>query len=679
MKRLLILLFTLHNTLLACCQEIPVSTEQQLENQTDADQSETEDDTYLQELDHYKKHPLDINTADAEELEQLQLISDLQIVSLISYRSLLGKLLSIYELQAVPLWDVITIKRIAPYITASPPLSLIEETGKRLRDGEHSFLLRVSQVLERSAGYRAASSESQYRGSPQRIFFRYRYNYKNVLQFGITSDKDAGEQFFKGAQKKGFDFYSVHFFARKIGMIQALAIGDFTVSMGQGLIQWQGLAFKKSSLVLNVKRQSAVLRPYSSAGEFYFNRGAGITLKKGKWEATAFASARKLNANFVTDTINQEGYISSFLTSGYNRTDNEIADKNKLAQTSFGTAVQYKNRRWHIGVNAISYHFSLPVYKREEPYNLYAISGKSWYNLGVDYSYTRKNIHLFGETAADKNFNLALINGLLISVDPQVDITVVYRRISSAYQSVNGNAFTENTYPTNETGIYAGITVRPAQVWRIDAYADLYRFPWLKYQVDAPSAGRDLLLQLTYTPNKQVEVYTRFRNESKPVNQPDNNSATNFLVAKPKQGWRTQAGVRISNVVTIRNRAELLWYDKRGTNKETGFLGFTDIIYKPALSPFTGLLRLQYFETDGYNSRLYAYENDALYSYSIPVFSDKGFRYYVLVSLDMGKKLSLWFRWAQTIYPDKEKIGSGPDTIDLNRKTEIKLQGRLVF
>jgi hypothetical protein len=59
-----------------------------------------------------------------------------------------------------------------------------------------------------------------------------------------------------------------------------LALGDYTVNLGQGLIQWQGLAFGKSAEVTSIKRQSAVLQPYRSAGEFYFYRGAGITLQK---------------------------------------------------------------------------------------------------------------------------------------------------------------------------------------------------------------------------------------------------------------------------------------------------------------------------------------------------------------------------------------------------------------
>src|SRR6185503_7473909 len=101
----------------------------------------------------------------------------------------------------------------------------------------------------------------------------YRYSYKNLLQYGLVGDKDAGEQFLKGAQHSGFDFYSFHLFARNVGVIQSLAIGDFTVNMGQGLIHWQGLAFKKSAATMSIKRQSAVLRPYNSAGEFYFHRG----------------------------------------------------------------------------------------------------------------------------------------------------------------------------------------------------------------------------------------------------------------------------------------------------------------------------------------------------------------------------------------------------------------------
>jgi Helix-hairpin-helix motif len=689
MKRaLVILLSTIHLSLFTFCQEIPVSTEQQLENLADADQAETEDDTYLQDLEHFKKNPVNLNTADADELKQLRIITDLQIANLISYRNIFGKLITIYELQAVPSWDVSTIRKILPFITTSAALSLKEEAGKRFTEGEHSLVLRITQVLEKADGFNKATTGTKYIGSPQKVFFRYRYTYKNLLQFGITGDKDAGEQFFSGSQKKGFDFYSFHLFARKIGIIQALAIGDFSVSMGQGLIQWQGLAFKKSADVMGVKRQSAILRPYSSAGEFYFHRGAGITIKKGRIESTVFASIRKLSANFVADTVNNEDFISSFLTSGYHRTYSENADRNNLIQTTFGANILYRGNNWHIGINGIHYNFSLPVQKRYEPYNLYAISGKSWNNFSVDYSYTYKNLHFFGEAATDKNSNRAFVNGILLSVDPRVDVSFVQRTISKAYQSINGNAFTENTYPTNETGFYLGTTIHPATGWRLDAYGDIYKFPWLKYLVDAPSHGKDFLAQLTYTPNKQVEVYTRFRNETKQANQSHPlpggvgvgfTTVTNYLISIPKQSWRTQISYKVSTAVSLRNRVELMWYNKNSENKESGFLSFIDFIYKPLLAKYSGVLRLQYFETDSYDSRIYAYENDVLYSYSIPAFSDKGFRYYLNLTCDIAQNLAIWLRWAQTIYRDKSSIGSGLDEIRGNKRSELKIQGRLSF
>ena len=660
-------------------QDIPISTEQQLENQTDADQGETEDDTYLQELEHFRKNPLNINSADADELKQLRIVTDLQIANLISYRNLFGKLISIYELQAVPAWDVNTIRKLLPFVTAATPVSLAEEAGRRFSEGDHSLLLRVSQVLEKADGFNKSTGGTKYLGSPQRFFFRYRYTYKNLLQMGLVGDKDAGEQFLKGAQNKGFDFYSFHLFARKIGIIQSLAIGDFSVNMGQGLIQWQGLAFKKSVDVMGVKRQSAVLRPYSSAGEFYFHRGAGITIKKGRIESTAFVSFRKLGGNFVADTVNNEDFISSFLTSGYHRTASENEDRNNLSQTTIGGNIVYRGNRWQIGVNGIHYNFSLPIEKRNEPYNLYAISGKQWYNFSIDYSYTYKNLHFFGEAAIDKNSNKAFINGLLLSVDTRVDISIVQRTIHKGYQSINGNAFTENTYPTNETGFYAGVTIRPAIGWRFDAYGDIYKFPWLKYLVDAPSSGKDYLAQLTYTPSRQVEIYTRFRNETKQSNQSDNVTVTNFLATIPRQSWRTQLMYKINPSIAVRNRIELLWYDNNGINKENGFLTFLDIIYKPMLKPVSGVLRLQYFETDGYDSRIYAYENDVLYSYSIPAFSDKGFRYYLTMNYDLSKKISFWLRWAQTIYKNRNTVGSGLDEIQGNRRTELKLQVRWIF
>ena len=288
-------------------------------------------------------------------------------------------------------------------------------------------------------------------------------------------------------------------------------------------------------------------------------------------------------------------------------------------------------------------------------------------------------MHFFGEAASTNKRKLAFIQGMLMSVANNVDVSLLYRNISSAYQSLYTSAFTENTFPTNEKGLYTGISIKPAMGWRVDAYADVYKFPWLRYRVDAPTTGKEYMFQLTYQPNKIFSIYSRLRSESKPINYNPTGLTLNPVIPQPRQNWRTQLSVKLNSIFTFRSRVEMVWFDKRGSAAENGFTIFTDLLYNPMMKPLSGNIRLQYFETDGYNSRVYTYENDVLYGYSIPVFYDKGYRYYINVNYDINKRISLWAKWAQTIYSDKTLIGSGLDEIEGNHKTEVKLQLRYKF
>ena len=676
---LLFIFFTIHTLLFAQVPELPATTtEQQLENLTENNgDAETEDDSYLQEMIQFQKNPINLNTADGTFLKDLKILSAIQIDNLIAYRSLFGKFISIYELQAIPSWDIQTIRRLRPYVTVGNTVNIITDMSERLRGGEHTILVRATQVLERSRGYLLDSSAAKnyYPGSPQRLLIRYKYVYKNLLQYGIVAEKDPGEQFFKGNQQSGFDFYSAHIFIRSLGIIKSLALGDFTVNMGQGLTQWQSLAFKKGPDIAGTKRQSSVLRPYNSAGEINFHRGIGITIGRNNWEATVFGSYRKLDANFIAaDTLTNEDIISSLQTSGYHRTKTEVEDKNIQRQVAFGGNLAFQFRKLHLGMNAIQYRFKYPLVKDAQPYNQFALTGKSFGNYSIDYSYTFKNMHLFGELATTGKKGLAFVNGLLISVSANVDMSFLYRNIAKEYHSLYTNAFTESTYPSNEKGLFSGITIRPSSQWQIDAFVDVYKFPWLKYLVDAPTTGSDYFIQATYRPNKQLELYSRFKRESKEANYNPDEQVLNPVIYQPKQNWRTQFSYKINQQFTIRSRTEMVWFDKKGGEASQGFLLYADITYKPMLKPFSANIRLQYFQTDDYNSRLYAYENDVLYSFSIPVFYSKGYRYYLNVNYDLTRKLSVWGRIAQTLNPGQTSVGSGLDEIKGNRKTEVKLQ-----
>jgi hypothetical protein len=106
---------------------------------------------------------------------------------------------------------------------------------------------------------------------------------------------------------------------------------------------------------------------------------------------------------------------------------------------------------------------------------------------------------------------------------------------------------------------------------------------------------------------------------------------------------------------------------------------YTDFFYRPVMKPLAFNFRLQFFETDGFNSRLFAYESDVLYSFSIPPISGKGFRWYTNVNYDLTRKISLWFRLARSYYPDETSVGSGLDQIPKNHRTDYRAQIRFIF
>lgn len=649
-------------------KEISEEIEARLEEMTaNNDDEVTEDESYLQDLDFFSRNPINLNSVDRETLERLNILSPSQIDHFFSYRNLLGRLVSIYEIQAIPGWDVLTIRKLLPFVTVATP-ETASSLAKRFKGGESILLARYTRILEKSEGFIRDGSDgrSYYPGNPDKYLLRYKYRFKNTLQYGLTAEKDAGEQFFRGHQKAGFDFYSAHFYARNIGVLKAIALGDFAVNLGQGLIQWQSLSFAGPGEALFIKKQGDKLRPYVSAGEVEFNRGAGITLATKNWEGTAFVSFRNMDATLDKDTMD---FATSIRLSGLHRTESEIKGAKMLQQFSFGGNIQYSGSNFRIGVNTVQYYFAKPVLKDDQLYKKFISPGKQAANYSIDYSLTHRNLHFFGEAASDVDGDMAFVNGLAISTTRYLDVGMLHRSISHKYLTLYGDVFSQSSSPVNENGFYTGINIRPLEVLRIDAYADIFKFPWLRYRVDAPSTGAEYMLQLYYRPARSADFYIRYRSTNKAINTSAAEHAMAVVENKVRQNLRMQMSLKVNSNFTFRARTESIWYDSKA-----GFMIYSDVLYKPMMARFSGNMRLQYFETDDYDTRLYAFESDVLYSYSIPMVYGKGFRYYLNLRYNLIRGVSLWTRIAQTNYLDRTEIGSGLDKIKGNKKTELKVE-----
>jgi hypothetical protein len=97
-------------------------------------------------------------------------------------------------------------------------------------------------------------------------------------------------------------------------------------------------------------------------------------------------------------------------------------------------------------------------------------------------------------------------------------------------------------------------------------------------------------------------------------------------------------------------------------------------------SPLQLTLRYALFDTDGFDTRIYALESDVLYAFSFPAYFEKGSRFYFLLKYDIGKHTELWLRYSNTLYVNRSNISEGSlNEISGPARNDIKFQLRFSF
>lgn len=163
---------------------------------------------FIEQLNYYYDNPININATTGEDLDELNLLSSVQINDLLLHRKAFGKFMTIYELQSLKYWDLITIQLVLPFIRVDDRLDNLNITWKEvLKEGTYELYLRYQPTIEEKAGYASVSdsikqvSNNYYFGNSDRYYSRFRYTYKTNISVGFTAEKDAGESFLAGHKK----------------------------------------------------------------------------------------------------------------------------------------------------------------------------------------------------------------------------------------------------------------------------------------------------------------------------------------------------------------------------------------------------------------------------------------------------------------------------------------------
>ncbi|MEO8794413.1 MAG: helix-hairpin-helix domain-containing protein [Daejeonella sp.] len=665
---------------LAFCQTVSTSIVNQLiEELTENNDEEVDYSELSERLNYYLKYPVEINKINYNQLKELFFLNPLQINNFLNHRLENGKLISLLELQSIDGFEQQDIKRLLNFIYLAEPNSLDKISAQDLlKKGDNELMIRFSQVLQPQKGYSISdtSTRSRYLGSSQKMLLRYRYNYGRNVSASLNLEKDPGEQLF-GSFSKPFDFVSGNISFKNVGKISKLILGDYSLQFGQGLGIWTGLSFGKGAAITGIAKPDFGLKSYTSFNEYLFFRGVATSIDLKSFNLTSFISYRKYDASISElDSLGQTE-INSISVSGYHRTLNEINNRNAVNEFLVGSNLQFRRKNLRIGLTSYQSIFNKNFSSGNSLYNQFELSGNSVFNNSFYYAYNLKSTYLFGEVANTFHQGSAYLIGAISSISPQVSIVLFHRNYQRNYQSLYNQAISESSNGVNEKGFYSGITVKPNSKFELNAYADIFKFPWLKYFTDAPSTGYELLAQLAFTPNKKFKIYGRFKKEVKEENADVLNSV-HEVFPYSKLNYRLEINYKISSALTFRNRFELSQFQKSG-DKENGYLGYQDIIYDPLQSKVSLNMRFAIFNTAGYDSRIYAYENDVLYSYSIPAYQHQGTRFYLNARYTFAKGIDFWAKYSLTHYTDLDVIGSGLDEIEGKNKSEIKFQIRYKF
>lgn len=670
-----------------------------IENLTEKSEQEFDYSDLMDEFLELQAQPLNINSAEeSEKLIKLYLLDELLYQNLLQYIDTNGQLLSPQELLLVEGFTITDVQNLLPFVKAEQlNAKIYPKASKIFRYGRHEVFLRYQRTLQDTDGFKNRTDSilnenpnSKYLGNPDKYYLKYKFKYRDKISAGLVAEKDAGELFLENidhqltdsllgnSAKKGFDFYTGHLYASNLGVVNQAVIGDYHLQFGQGLNMWSTLSFGKSTAALNIKKYGRGIKPNSSANENKFLRGFAVKWKMKNWSLITFYSQKKQDATDLQSNEDQEtNYLSSLNGTGFHRTVNELLKKNAVEVKVFGARLSFSNKHFRAGITGVHSELDKELLAGQAPYQLFQFSGTKNTVLGGDYEFRLLMLNFFGEMSLRQNGSWAYVGGVTAPLNNRFALAILYRNYQKDYVNLFGAAFGESTLNNNEQGFYTGINFQVSQKVQLNAYADIFNFPWLKFRIDAPSKGSDYLAQVNYEFSRRVQMHFKARYKAKMVNYQKENGAINLLQEQEKYSIRYHISYQLLPQLTLKNRVEYQIFETATSGKQAGFLIFQDINYKSKSQKWGITTRFSLFDVEDYNSRIYAYENDLLYVFSVPAYYNRGIRVYGLLSYKFTSKIQFWMKLAHTWYENVDELGSGLNRIDGQYKTEFRCQLRI--
>jgi len=611
---------------------------------------DTDPATLLEELADLKESPVNINSGDVREISRLFFLTEFQVMVLADHVRKNGNVVTLYELALLPAFDRNTVMLMAPYVSLKPA----QETSGRTYG-------RTMVTL--TASTRFLSGESEPEGVRSLLKMKHE---RGRFSLGLTAENDPLEPFtFRNSP--GPDFLSGYLEYRGKGLTDHVIIGDYALRIGEGLVfnssRWMGSWLSSPSFMSG--RSAAA--PYTSTEENNFFRGVSLVMGNMSAGAVLFASSNKIDARVLCNEDSTAIGVSNLVRGGLHASESQLVARNSLTETVTGLHLTAGAGKIRGGVTASATWFSLPFRPdRNKPEDIHAFDGSRLLNLAADFRTGSGPLLLFGEAGMSLPGSWAATAGLRAKPSGRVTFNILTRHFSPDYHTFHSGAFRAGSGSGNETGIAASIHLEAARHLFVTAAADHYRIPWPRYRSSAPSYGSRIEIKGEYMPRDDISIRLSFTSSWREYDAAsETGAALSVKHARQQAGFvfncNPAAGLRL----TTRASASFI-----SPAEEKGYLLCQDFSYSFRSVPLWLWFRYALCSTGGWDSRLYAWENDLLSSFSVPALYGEMTRSFVMLSWKPAERVEARLKYAFTESGNDSAIGL---------KHEMKGQVRIVF
>ena len=549
-------------------------------------------------LAHYKRHPLNINSASRKELERSGLLTEFQIESLLKYTARTGAVLSFAELSLLYGFNEYLVKRISPYIV----LGERKRVSRGFRyDASADIYVRYTGTLEQQSvtkkqsqqtkvyeeALNSNSTASSFGLSKEAYLTRMKAVYGEKVEVAALWSGSAmlsgSSNTAIGRKVKTNSFLSGGISVKDIALgrvtIDRVVVGDFAAKLGQGLAVWNGFTYSGVDENYGFSKRGEAISVYNSSDTAKTLRGGALSVSLGKVSYSGgYAVEKKI-------LLNRLSYNGSLFKIGLNHFQKENAPPvlSVDARTGIGVTRFFGEGAWNYTTNATAFL------------------------LGCSTEYGKWSMHL---------------------------LSLIY---SNSFISSMSGAYSSLSHPANQRG-FAAVTAGPLyRKLKLSASFQYMQYPKERYHLNFPSAMYKGYVKLSiddagFTTPARNELYFRFYTRCNITYKEQAESVAQYSL-------RVAGKKSLGSHLTMGVRGEWNNYNCYGV-----MAYLRSLFLKSRVAAVAGAVSYDVKKWDG---RIYFPESELPMTFSSHLLYGRGLDWFAMVSAKFSRWLSLHFKVQQ--------------------------------